>query len=167
MYVRYVYSTLAFSLSSHRLIHKFCLYLSFSRFIINNFVSQGTNDSSVEGKRVWHTFQQETVSLSFPQFNRLIEASFTQQILSHWYPFKHLKQSNLHSQQLVVVTVEDSVLRTEMSDIESQEEDAPPWTVKPILTLASSTYCRGLCTSDRDGWHRVSRRGCPQSYPLL
>jgi hypothetical protein len=29
-------STLAFSLSSHRLIHKFCLYLSLSRFIINS-----------------------------------------------------------------------------------------------------------------------------------
>ncbi len=28
-------STLAFSLSSHRLIHKFCLYLSLSPFIIN------------------------------------------------------------------------------------------------------------------------------------
>ncbi len=33
MYVRHVSSTLDFSLSSHRLIHKFCLFLSFSRFI--------------------------------------------------------------------------------------------------------------------------------------
>ncbi len=102
--------------------------------------------------------QQETASLSLPQLNRLIEASFvrdessasnadvtaipsqhrvTQQILSHWQPFKHLKlmfagsrraeQLSLHSQQRVVATVEDS-------------------------------------TSDRD---RVSRRGCPQAYPLL
>jgi hypothetical protein len=56
--------------------------------------------------------QQETVILSLPKFNRLIEASFvwdessasnvdvtvipshhrvTQQILSHWYPFQDLK----------------------------------------------------------------------------
>ncbi len=37
VYVRHVdSSTLAFSLSSHRLIHKFCLKFSLSRFIINN-----------------------------------------------------------------------------------------------------------------------------------
>ncbi len=36
MYVRHVSSILAFSLSSHRLILKFCLQLSLSRFIINN-----------------------------------------------------------------------------------------------------------------------------------
>ena len=32
----HVSSTLAFSLSTYRLIHKFYLYLSLSRFIINN-----------------------------------------------------------------------------------------------------------------------------------
>jgi hypothetical protein len=88
--------------------------------------------------------QLETTSLSLHQFNRLIEASFgpdessasnadvtvipsqlrvTQQILSHWQPFQHLKlmsagsrraeQLSLHSQQRIVATVEDSVLRTE------------------------------------------------------
>jgi hypothetical protein len=36
VYVSHVSSTLAFSLSSYRLIHKFCLYLSISRFVINN-----------------------------------------------------------------------------------------------------------------------------------
>jgi len=37
LYARHVHSlTLLFSLSSHRLIHKSCPYLSFSRFIINN-----------------------------------------------------------------------------------------------------------------------------------
>jgi hypothetical protein len=109
---------------------------------------------------------QETTSLSLPQLNRLIEASFvwdessvsndavtvipshrrvTQQILSHWHPFRDLKlmftgsrraeQLSLHSQQSIVATVEDSVLRTEMSGLESQL--------------------------------RLSRRGCPHEYPLL
>jgi hypothetical protein len=32
---------------------------------------------------------------------------------------------NLRSQQRIVDTVEDSVLRTEMTDLESQEEDVP------------------------------------------
>ena len=59
----------------------------------------------------------------------------TQQILSHWQPFHDLKllfagsrraeQLSLRSQQRIVATVEDSVLRTEMSGLESQEEDAP------------------------------------------
>jgi hypothetical protein len=35
------------------------------------------------------------------------------------------KQLNLHSQQRIVATVEDSVLRTEMAGLESQEEDVP------------------------------------------
>ena len=59
----------------------------------------------------------------------------TQQILSHWQPFLDLKlmyvgslrpeQLILYSQQRIVATVEDSVLRTEMAGLESQEEDAP------------------------------------------
>jgi hypothetical protein len=59
----------------------------------------------------------------------------TQQILSHRQPFLDLKlmfagsrraeQLNLRSQQRIVATVEDSVLRTEMAGLESQEEDAP------------------------------------------
>jgi hypothetical protein len=52
-----------------------------------------------------------------------------------WQPFKVLKQTfavsrraehlRLHSQQRVVATVEDSVFRTEMENLESEEEDAP------------------------------------------
>ena len=59
----------------------------------------------------------------------------THQILSHWEPFRDLKsrfpgscraeQLSLRSQQHTVATVEDSVLRTEMVDLESLEEDDP------------------------------------------
>ncbi len=59
----------------------------------------------------------------------------TQQILSHRQPFQDLKlmytdshraeQLSLRSQQRVVATVEESVLKMEMADLESQEEDAP------------------------------------------
>jgi hypothetical protein len=59
----------------------------------------------------------------------------TQQILSHRQPFRDLKlmfagsrraeQLSLRSQQRIVATVEDSVVRTVMADLESQEEDAP------------------------------------------
>jgi hypothetical protein len=57
----------------------------------------------------------------------------TQQILSHWQSFLdlnlmfedscHVEQLSLNSQLCIVTTVEDSVLRTEMADLESQEED--------------------------------------------
>jgi hypothetical protein len=121
--------------------------------------------------------QQETASLSLPQLNPLIEASFvrdessasnadvtalpsqhrvTQQILSHWQPFKHLKlmfvgsrraeQLSLHSQQRVVATVEDSLLRTEMADIESQEEDAP----KRILFFKPMSWLGQIRSHRRD-----------------
>jgi hypothetical protein len=56
-------------------------------------------------------------------------------ILSHRQPFRDLKlrfassrraeQLCVRSQQRIVATVEDSVLRTEMSGLESQEENAP------------------------------------------
>jgi hypothetical protein len=65
----------------------------------------------------------------------------TAQILSHWQPLIALKlsyagsrraeQLSLRSQQRIVATIEDSVLRTEMAGLESQEEDAP----KRILFL--------------------------------
>jgi hypothetical protein len=70
----------------------------------------------------------------------------TQQILSHWQPFLDLKlmfagsrraeQSSLRSQQHIVATVEDSVLRTEMTGLESQGEDAP----KRILFLKPMSW---------------------------
>jgi hypothetical protein len=59
----------------------------------------------------------------------------TQQILLYWQPFRDLKlkfvgsrrveQLTLPSQQCIVSIVEDSVLRMEMTDPESQEQDAP------------------------------------------
>jgi hypothetical protein len=59
----------------------------------------------------------------------------TQQILIHLQNFRDLKlmfptsrraeQLRLRSQQIRVATVEDSVLRTEMTGLESQEEDVP------------------------------------------
>ncbi len=59
----------------------------------------------------------------------------TQQILTHWQSFQDLKlmftgslrakQFSLPSQQRVVATVEESVLKTEMAGLESQEEDDP------------------------------------------
>jgi hypothetical protein len=59
----------------------------------------------------------------------------TKQILLHWQPFRDLKlkyvgscqteQLSLRSQERIVATVEDSVLKTEMAGLESQEEDAP------------------------------------------
>jgi hypothetical protein len=45
---------------------------------------------------------------------------------------RRAEQLSLRSQQRIVVTVEDSVLRTEMTDLESQEEDVP----KCILFLS-------------------------------
>ena len=59
----------------------------------------------------------------------------TKQILLHWQPFRDLnlkhvgsrqaEQLSLRSQQCIVTTVEESVLKTEMAGLESQEEDAP------------------------------------------
>ncbi len=58
----------------------------------------------------------------------------TQQVPSHWQPFldlklmfpgsRHAEQISLHSQR-IVATVEVSVLRSEIADFESQEEDDP------------------------------------------
>ena len=65
----------------------------------------------------------------------LSQFKVTQQILLHWQPFRDLKlkfvgsrraeQLSLRSQQRIVATVEESVLRTEMVFLESQEEDVP------------------------------------------
>ncbi len=59
----------------------------------------------------------------------------TKQILLHCQSSRDLKlkyvgsrqveQLNSRSQQLVVATVEESVLKTEMTDLESQQEDPP------------------------------------------
>ncbi len=96
--------------------------------------------------------QQQEAGLLLPQLTRLSEAyhvrgeddtnmptipsqhRVTMQILEHWQPFQDLKltfavsrraeQLRLRMQQRIVATVEDSV-RTEMGDLESQEEHAP------------------------------------------
>ncbi len=80
----------------------------------------------------------------------------TQQILSHWQPFLDLKlmfagsrraeQLRLRSQQSIVATVEDSVLRTEMSGLESQEEDAP----KRILFFKPKSWLGQIRPHRRD-----------------
>jgi hypothetical protein len=127
-------STLAFCLSLHRLIHKFCLYLSLSRFIINKCCHH-----AITGKLnclYEDSFVRDETSAS----NASVTAMPSQyrvslQMLSHWQPFRDLKlmfpgprraeQLTLRSQQRIVATVEDSVLRTEMTGLESQEEDTP------------------------------------------
>jgi hypothetical protein len=63
------------------------------------------------------------------------QVKVTKQILLHWKPFRDLKlkyvgsrqaeQLSLRSQQRITATVEESVLKTEMAGLESQEEDAP------------------------------------------
>ena len=65
-----------------------------------------------------------------PLQNRL-----SQQISQHWRPFQDLKQTfavsrraeqlRLRTQQRIIATSEDSVLRTEMTGLESQEVNAP------------------------------------------
>ena len=44
------------------------------------------------------------------------------QALAVW---RRAEQLRLRSQQRIIATAEDSVLRTEMANLESQEEDAP------------------------------------------
>jgi hypothetical protein len=83
----------------------------------NGSVATGEDDSNVAVTAV-------------PAQNRV-----TLQILSMWQPFKDLKltfavsrrveQLRLRAQQCGVDTVEDSVLHTEMENLESEEEDAP------------------------------------------
>ena len=79
----------------------------------------------------------------------------TMQILNHWQPFRDLKlmfavscraeQLRLRSQQRIVATAEDSVLRTEMASLASQEEDAPKRIIwfKPMSWLGQiRSHCR-------------------------
>jgi hypothetical protein len=57
---------------------------------------------------------------------------------------RHYQQLSLCPQQCIVTTVEDSVLRTEMVGLESQEEDAP----KRILFFKAMSWL-GLIRSHR------------------
>ncbi len=80
----------------------------------------------------------------------------TKQILLHWQPFRDLKvkyvgsrqseQFSLRSQQCVVATVEESVLKTEMTGLESQEEDAP----KRLLFFKPMSWLGQIRTHRRD-----------------
>jgi hypothetical protein len=80
----------------------------------------------------------------------------TQQQLSHWQPFQDLnlmfpgsrrvEQLRLRSQQRIVTTVEDSVLRTEMTGLESQEEDDP----KCILFFKPMSWLGQIRSHRRD-----------------
>jgi hypothetical protein len=79
---------------------------------------------------VWREDASNVPVTVIPTQNRV-----TLQILNHWPPFTDLKQVfvisrraeqfRLRTQQRIVATVEDSVLRTEMENLESQEEDTP------------------------------------------
>ena len=117
--------------------------------------------------------QQETDPLLLPQLSWLHEAyndrgedasnmpniplqhRVTMQILKHWQPFRDLKltfavsrraeQLRLRTQQRIIATAEDSVLRTEMANLESQEEDAPKRVLsfKPMSWLGQiRPHCR-------------------------
>ncbi len=86
----------------------------------------------------------------------------TKQILRHWQPFRDLKlkyvgsrqaeQLSSRSQQSVVTTVEESVLKTEMAGLESQEEDAP----KRILFFKPMSWLGQIRTHRRDESWSVS-----------
>jgi hypothetical protein len=91
----------------------------------------------------------------------------TQQLLSHWQPFRDLKlmfpdscrteQSSLLSQQHIVTTVEDSELRTEMVVLESQEEDSPKCILffKPMNCLGTKWHVRVRKQSFKQGNHLI------------
>jgi hypothetical protein len=118
------------------LIHESYLYFSFSRFIINNNpshrlrsqddVSQQQGAPPLSLPEVIRLFETSFVrdENSDPNVNVTVISSqhkVTQQLLSHWQPFLNLKlmlvdsrraeQLRLSSQQYIVTTVEDSVLR--------------------------------------------------------
>ena len=61
---------------------------------------------------------------------------------------RRAEQFSLRSQQHIVATVEDSVLRTEMTGLESQEEDAP----KRILFFQPMSWL-GQIRSHRNDYH--------------
>ena len=70
---------------------------------------------------------------------------------------RHPEQLNLSSQQHMVSTVEDSVLRTEMVVLESQEEDTPKCILffKPMSWLGQIKP-HGRDESWSDGFDRLS-----------
>ena len=65
---------------------------------------------------------------------------------------RRVEQLRLRSQQRIVATVEDSVLRTEMTGLESQEEDAP----KRILFFKPMSWLGQIRPHRRDESWTVS-----------
>jgi hypothetical protein len=59
---------------------------------------------------------------------------------------RRAEQLNLHSQHHIVTTVEDSVLRTEMAGLESQEEDDS----KSILFFKTMSWLGQIRSHRRD-----------------
>jgi hypothetical protein len=80
----------------------------------------------------------------------------THQILTHWYPFRDLnlkfvgscrtEKLSLCSQHLIVDTVEESVLRTQMPGLESQEEVVP----RRVLFFKPMSWLGQIRTHRRD-----------------
>ena len=78
------------------------------------------------------------------------------QILKHWQPFRDHKltfavsrraeQLRLRTQQRIIATAEDSVLRTEMANLEPQDEDAP----KRVLSFKPMSWLGQIRTHNRD-----------------
>ncbi len=100
---------------------------------------------------------------AIPAQNRVTLVTF--QNLSMWQPFKVLKktfavsrraeQLRLRAQQRVVATVEDSVLHTEMENLESEEEDAP----RRVLYFKPMSWLGQIRPHHRDeAWSAISNR---------
>ncbi len=118
--------------------------------------------------------QQEVGPLLLPQLTRLHEVyhvwgedasnvavipaqhRVTQQICNRWQPFKDLKQTFVvwrcveqlrqRVKQCVVATVEDSDLRTEMENLESDEED----TARRVLWYKPMSWLGQIRSHHRD-----------------
>jgi len=71
------------------------------------------------------------------------------------------EQLRLRSQQRIVVTVEDSVLRTEMAGLESQEEDAP----RRVLYFKPMSCLGQIRSHRRDEAWSAGLLGRPSSPP--
>jgi hypothetical protein len=65
---------------------------------------------------------------------------------------RQAEQLSSRSQQRVVATVEESVLKTEMADLESQEEDAP----KRILFFKPMSWLGQISAHRRDEYWSAS-----------
>jgi hypothetical protein len=78
------------------------------------------------------------------------------QILHHWQSFRDLKlmfavsrraeQLRLRTQQRILATAEDSVLRKEMANLESQQKDAP----RRVLWFKPMSWLRQIRPHHRD-----------------